>query len=350
MTDSLKWVVPVRRIRSLPRQGICVAKGYKRRGYHNPGTNTWVSPPWPGKSPTPVNTPFSRDLKDWRVSPPRKYTYTGSTKTLRVDTSEDKTTHYIPKGDRQTWSQAQYTVYKEEQQAFREVKWAKRKTQLDETIEELKTKAKKGVSYIRDANMNRHVRGMVLGRKHGQPAVAKDDKGMPIVEKVDKVEEESSDDNDESDCSDDEKQSAAKVMTDDVAGSSTAAQSVKIGLARYINDPEDKRLDGHEQSGSRKRAHISDSEEEEEEPLPAKASKAKSKKKGKINNKNKKKTQKSRKKWVVPESSDEGEDETEYMRKHGLNIIHDYWPSRWRFTAANEVNSERINKTVSLGN
>ena len=319
------------------------------KGYHNADTDSWFNPPRPDSKPTPINTPFSRDLKDWRAPPPRKYTYTGTTKSLRTATAEDKTTHYVPKGDRHTWSKAQYTVYKEEKRASRDVKWVKRKVQLDGMIQEIIKKANDGVRHIRDGNMNRSVRGMVLGRKHGQPAVEKDDKGLPIVEKIEKDEDESSDDDEDSESINEEKQSATKATKDDTAESSAGPQIVKVGLAQYINDPEDAQSDAHKQvDKSRKRHYVSDSEDEDIEKSAQKNSKPKPMKKGKTGGANKKIKQSTSKGWVVPDSSDESEDEMEYMRKQGVKVVHDYWPSEWRSTAANEVNNERINKTVRL--
>lgn len=347
MINSSKSVVSLRRFHSLPGQGICVAKGYRTKGYYNADTDSWFDPPSPDSTPTPINTPFSRDIKDWRAPPPRKYTYTGTTKILRTAANEDKITHYVPKGDRHTWSKAQYTVYKEEKRASRDVKWVKRKVQLDEMIQEINKKAKGGVRHIRDGNMNRTVRGMVLGRKHGQPAVEKDDKGMPIIEKLDEDEEKISDDDDESMSTDEEKQSATGAKEGGIGDSLITAPSVKVGLAQYINEPEDALPDAREQvEKSRKRAHVSDSEDEEIEDSAQKNPKPDPKKKGKTGGTNRKKKQSSSKGWVVPDSSDESEDEMEYMRKQGVKVVHDYWPSKWRSTAANEVNNERINKTV----
>ena len=255
----------------------------------------------------------------------------------------------MPKGDRHTWSKAQYTVYKEEKRASRDVKWVKRKVQLDGMIQEIIKKANDGVRHIRDGDMNRSVRGMVLGRKHGQPAVEKDDKGLPIVEKIEKDEDESSDDDEDSESINEEKQSAAKARQDDTAESSAGPQTVKVGLAQYINDPEDAQSDAHKQvDKSRKRHYVSDSEDEDIEKSAQKNSKPKPMKKGKTGGANKKIKQSTSKGWVVPDSSDESEDEMEYMRKQGVKVVHDYWPSEWRSTAANEVNNERINKTVRL--
>lgn len=51
--------------------------------------------------------------------------------------------------------------------------------------------------------------------------------------------------------------------------------------------------------------------------------------------------------WRTPDtgSESESEDEIVYDGK-GERIVHDFWPSRWRANAADEVNGDKTTKTV----
>ena len=246
--------------------------------------------------------------------------------------------HYIPRDERSKWSKAQYTVYKEEKRATRKERWAVRKATLDAIAKQINEKVNSKYHFIKDGNRSRSVLGKVAGRKNGQPAVEKDEKGIPIVEKSESEEDES-DSSDESD-GDIEEDEESTTKGDAKAGTSekTPKQSKPVKLDTTSKSSGDT-------SRARKRAHVSESEESDEELAPPvkKGSKTNSKS-TKSNTKNK-----STKAWVVPDSSDdESTNELDYMREKGLTIIHDHWPSPWRVMAAAMVSCERINKTVSL--
>lgn len=283
-----------------------------------------------------ASCPFSRERQDWRVTPPRKYTYTGHERKLKEPASTKPPTHYVPRGERSAWSKAQYTVYKEEKRAGREERWIARKLELDAIAKDITTKANSRWRSITDGHRNRSILGEVAGRKDGQPAIEKEERGLPLVDKVEKEEKRDSDGDGESESEDDydsakEKPgSAAKLDSqrsrlDQIVKDAKKTQSTSKGLKRK----------------SRKRGHMSDSGDDDEDGAgpTGKGPKKKIKK-----SKNRKQT--SVKEWVVPDSSDDGGDELDHMRKQGLRIIHDYWPSAWRAMAAAIVSTERINKTV----
>jgi hypothetical protein len=105
--------------------------------------------------------------------------------------------HYTPRGERSTWSKAQYTVYKEEKAATRKERWAARKSTLNAIAKDINQATSSKYRSITDGNRNRTVLGQVAGRKNGQPAIEKDSNGIPIVEKAER-EEDSAKDDDES--------------------------------------------------------------------------------------------------------------------------------------------------------
>jgi hypothetical protein len=252
--------------------------------------------------------------------------------------------HYIPRGERSKWSKAQYTVYKEEKRATRKERWAVRKATLDAIAKQINEKVNSKYHFIKDGNRSRSVLGKVAGRRNGQPAVEKDEKGIPIVEKSESEEDES-DSGEESDC-DSEEDEESTTKADAKAGTSekTPKQSESVkSNSTEVNQSGSK--SSGDKSRARKRAHVSESEESDEELVPP------VKKGSKTNSKSTKAQpkRKSTKAWVVPDSSDhESTDELDYMREKGLTIVHDHWPSPWRVMAVATVSCERISKTVSL--
>jgi len=294
---------------------------------------------------TPLATaPFSRGGKDWRVPQPRKYTYTGNDRTLKQLVADQKPImkYYTPRGERSTWSQAQYTVYKEEKMITRDERWAARKPTLDAIAKDVNHRTSSKYRSITDGNRSRTVLGEVPGRKNGQPAVEKDENGIPIVEKEDS-------DSDDEVSSEKEEEVVEEENNKTVSLAKKKSASPKENSKTVEGSSSPKVKKAVVKSHFRKRAHVTESEDsEQEDAAPVKKATRSSKRTKNINNRAKTKRTKSADKWVVPDSSDESTDEHEYMRKQGLTIVHDYWPSPWRVMAAAFVNTERINKSVSL--
>ena len=326
----------------LTQQGICRAKGHQSKTFRDPDTQSWTTRP-EIKGQHRANAPFSRDKQDWRVEPPRKYTYKGNEGQLEIQLEQAAkiVTHYIPRGERPTWSKAQYTVYKEEKRACRDERWKNRQKALDAIAQDIIGKSDSKWKFIQDGNRNRSLLGQVAGRKDGQPAVEKDEKGLPVVEVIKAEVREPSDDvsnigeSQEKVSTSDGKDKAPHVneATRQETIADMRAWAAQLGSCESAKRPR-----------PRKRAHIGESEASEEDTVDS-DKKPKTKKTGKKRTKNKK--QRSSKEWVVPDSSNSSADELEYMRGKGLKVVHDYWPSPWRVMAAAIVNSDRINKTVS---
>ena len=285
--------------------------------------------------------PFSRDIADWRVTAPRRYTYTGPDKSISGQLMRTKPKAYTPRGERSTWSQAQYTVYKEEQRFCREKRWAVRKPLLDSIVKEFKEASTKR-QWMKEGYSRRTILAKVAGRKNGQPAVKKDKKGLPIIEASEDSEEEGSA---EVDSSSDEEETDGQDVKAEGGPSDTQTRQTRSnrklnGQAKTQVGP--KISDDKTRPRNRKRAHVSDSEEEDEAPTQVKkGDKVKPKKTSK---KQKKEIEQE---WVVPESSDESETELDYMRNQGMEIIHDHWPSSWRVKAAAKVNDKKVDQAVS---
>jgi hypothetical protein len=253
--------------------------------------------------------------------------------------------HYIPRGERSKWSKAQYTVYKEEKRATRKERWAVRKATLDAIAKQINERVNSKYHFIKDGNRSRSVLGKVAGRKNGQPAVEKDEKGIPIVEKSES-EEDGSDSSDESDGDNEgEEEVIGKEDAKPAASEKTPKQSGPIKL-NSTKDNQSGSKSSSDKSRGRKRAHVSESEEESDEEIAPPVKKG-----TKTNSKSTKAKpkDKSTKAWVVPDSSDdESTNELDYMREKGLTIVHDHWQSPWRVMAAATVSCERISKTVSF--
>ncbi|WWD05946.1 hypothetical protein V865_004031 [Kwoniella europaea PYCC6329] len=96
--------------------------------------------------------------------------------------------HYKPRGPRSHWTEAQYTIYKEEQYYWRS------KHRLDKAAQEKRDQDYKRRIYgrveddereqtsVQLGGMNRRIIGRVRGRENGEPPVWKDDNGKPDEE------------------------------------------------------------------------------------------------------------------------------------------------------------------------
>jgi hypothetical protein len=256
--------------------------------------------------------------------------------------------HYIPRGERSKWSKAQYTVYKEEKRATRKERWAVRKPTLDAIAKDINHRTSSKYRSITDGKRNRTVLGEVPGRKNGEPAVEKDEKGIPIVEKAE-GEEDGSDSSDESGSEGEEgKVERVSAKGDSKAGPSNAKSTSTVPTQiKTAKDASSGVKPPVHKSASRKRVHVSESEESEDEVIvPLKKGRRSTTTTSRSQSKNMPKKPVS-KEWVVPDSSDESTNELDYMREQGLKVIHDHWPSPWRVMAAAFVNTDRINKSVS---
>ncbi|WWC97173.1 hypothetical protein V866_004052 [Kwoniella sp. B9012] len=99
-----------------------------------------------------------------------------------------KADHYNPRGPRSQWTEAQYTIYKEEQYFWR------CKQRLDKAAQEKRDQDYKRRIYgrieyeereqtsVQLGGMNRRIIGRVRGRENGEPPVWKDDNGKPDEE------------------------------------------------------------------------------------------------------------------------------------------------------------------------
>jgi hypothetical protein len=274
-----------------------------------------------------------RDTADWRVEPPRIYTDPRQTEREKQKTEEtakkNKKTHYKPRGDRSTWTEAQYTVYKEEKARFQSVQWKSRKVELETMAKDI-LGSKPKWTWIMDGGRNKGVLAVIDGREDGEPPVQKNARGLPLSVKLDDDtspgEEDAKDGENESSAT--PENSVAEVATDQPT--------------EHADVDESSEGENLKQKGSTKK-RPSESSESSESEQPTKSSKPVAKKA---------RGRKSNKPWVIPDASeDEGDgyDEVAFMREQGLTIVHDYWPSMWRSACAAHVSMQRINKTVSLG-
>jgi hypothetical protein len=321
---------------------VFIGKKLNPKVHYDDYTQSWISKPEMKGNPL-ATAPFSRGGKDWRVPVPRKYTYPGTDRALKQIITDQKPVmqYYTPRGERSTWSKAQYTVYKEEQLATRAERWAARKPTLDAIAKDINSRSTSKYRSITDGSRNRTVLGVVPGRKDGEPAVEKDGKGIPIVEK-DESEKDDSDSGSESDSEEE-----VVIVKKEGEAESSKVKPIRAASKEIVKKAKSTQYGSKtpsDQARVRKRAHVSDSEDTgNEDTAPTKKGPKRSGKPVKSKSK-----QKSSNKWVVPDSSDESTDELEYMQNEGLTIIHDFWPSPWRVMAAALVTSDRINKSVSV--
>lgn len=124
--------------------------------------------------------PFTRDVADWRVPRPLKTDCEGPKNQKLVDSKKVKTTHYIPRGERSTWTHAQYTVYKEEKAFHKREQWKKRKSELKTIAKAMNDDLDKQPWTVRYYGRDRTVLDFVVGRLDGEPAKPKDERGLPL--------------------------------------------------------------------------------------------------------------------------------------------------------------------------
>ena len=208
-----------------------------------------------------------------------------------ADLGEPK--HYRPRGERTQWTRSQYTVYKEEKTHW--IKTTLRRLEMDEELKELQDESKEqelrvtGLGYY-----TRTVLAVIPGRLHGQPAVQKDDRGLPILHPsydLDLLDFYTAGDGNDTDSSD-----SGEEFNEDAETLSESGLSI---------DAEPYSQDG-DTAGS----------------------------------------------WTVPETEDEDSDAellpATLHNSLGRKIIHDFWPSKFREEVATEVNKPKITKTVSF--
>ncbi|KAK8844604.1 hypothetical protein IAR55_006451 [Kwoniella newhampshirensis] len=110
---------------------------------------------------------FSRQVPTWRKELKSKITY------------PNKPDHYIPRGPRTEWSEAQYIVYKEEQAIWREkVKRDRKEALIKENQRALEQKPR--VAKIEVGGLSRKILARVKGREPGEPPAARNERGLPI--------------------------------------------------------------------------------------------------------------------------------------------------------------------------
>lgn len=261
-------------------------------------------------------TPFSRMIADWKAEPEPAPKHR-----IEVDPEADLP-YYQPRGKRSKWSQAQYTVYKEEK-----AHWLKeeRERLIDETLTRLEQEKKKADaedSYVELNHVRWKVLGKVMARRDGQKPVVKDDRGIPLVRQP-----ESSSDEDEEQSEEDEEENKEE-------GEGQARSNKRAPMKKARN----KRPRGPDSSDEEECSAIESSRPRKKVKKAEKAEKTtktyRTNPRGKIT-----------KKWKVPDTSDESD--AEVVELPASKKIHDYWPSKWRVRAAQSVNEGRINKTVS---
>lgn len=92
--------------------------------------------------------------------------------------------HYVPRGPRAQWTRAQYEVYKEEQSQWREAKLKERNDSLAKAAKQLVDDRFSQPKFVTCGRTDRYCYAVIKGRREGEPAVAKDDNGMPVPEAV----------------------------------------------------------------------------------------------------------------------------------------------------------------------
>ena len=184
-------------------------------------------------------------------------------------------------------------VYKEEKTHW--IKTTRRRLEMDEELKDLQDESKE--QELRVACLGyykRTVLAVIPGRLHGQPAVQKDDRGLPILHPsydLDLLDFYTPGDGNDTDYSDSDEELKEDAETLSESGLSMDAES-------YSRDGDT--------AGT----------------------------------------------WTVPETDDENSEAellpaTSYNNL-GRKIIHDFWPSKFREEVATEVNKPKITKTVSF--
>nr|XP_031859884.1 uncharacterized protein CI109_004733 [Kwoniella shandongensis]KAA5526956.1 hypothetical protein CI109_004733 [Kwoniella shandongensis] len=212
---------------------------------------------------------FSRQVKNWRKEPKRKVVYPSNPN------------HYIPRGPRTEWSQAQYTVYKEEQGIWKGKIKAEQKKALVAANEKIKEK-KKSDKRIEFGGVHRTILAKVRGCLPGEPPAAKTERGLPVEP-----------------WSEDGANPASLAKTQDGAdGETNALEPETTSIEGTVTPDKNKRLGNGDWT-------VPDSDPESEEE------------------------------WS----------EVELDSMTGRRLVHDYYPSEWRKKGAKLLLDQVINKT-----
>lgn len=259
-----------------------------------------------------VNAPFSRQVDDWWKAPPTV-----------IPASHGS--YFTPPGVRSTWSKDDYERYRSEKDAWVENERRIQKTMADLAAVEAETKRKQGMGWVEVNGRDRRVSGIIKGRKDGEPAVEKNERGIPLKNNS-------------------QGEAPSKAM-----GKSTGSP---------IDQDQKTTADQPIATGSKRPAVTADDDEKETNALlpPEKKRRTSSTTVAKAKTAKGRKAKKSKKgrnakesKWVVPDTDDEGELARPVRYDCQGNVIpHDHWKSRYRDDAVRKVNRIRITKTVSI--
>lgn len=130
-----------------------------------------------------ARSPFTREIAVWRTPRPLKTDYQLKPQRRNNAFLDTKPSHYKPRGERSDWTQAQYTVYKEEKTFFRARQWTKRKPELRAIAKELSDQQERAKCSVEHDYRHRYVLGRVPARLDGQPAIERDERGIPLTTK-----------------------------------------------------------------------------------------------------------------------------------------------------------------------
>ena len=115
-------------------------------------------------------SPFSQHIEDWGIPP-----------NIRQQPTRD---HYIPRGERATWTRSQYEVYKEEQLQWKErVRHDKevKSLEAEKAASLLRHSFAKKPRHVQDGRFHRLVSAVVSGRRNGEAAIPKGSDRLPTV-------------------------------------------------------------------------------------------------------------------------------------------------------------------------
>ncbi|KAK4686992.1 hypothetical protein P7C73_g3126, partial [Tremellales sp. Uapishka_1] len=276
--------------------------------------NTYIPPM---KTPTTrhMDHLLTHEVQDWTVTVPK---IEAKKKNSTISPTER---HYLPKGPRSQWTRHQYIVYKEEKARCRE---------KDRKAKKVAAEAKKAFwngmgkiakherEFIEAGSGLRTLLAVVQGRKDGEAALVKDDKGIPLVDQPVRARlmTKRARDNEN------------EIMKREESRSIKASGSRLWQLSRMKAGGAEKEKAKEERK--RRVQAILNSEDSEKETRPAKKGKSGSRKK----------------KWIIPDTESEYETEEEVPSDKAK--VHDFWPSRARSEAVAHVERARINKTEAL--
>ena len=238
----------------------------------------------------PGEKPFSRTVKDIYSAP-------GDCCIANTD-KKGRFLHYVPRLSRKKWTREQYTVYKEEKREFylSAVKRTKKKIKaVDAEMAGLR-RTKQRWETVHINGVNRHVLATVEGRRDGEKAVKKDDKGLPLAA--------------DSDGEGDSDNDGTLIARRGQLGNGETGEPRRVRKMRL---------------NQQLKADI------------AKAVKAEE--------------------WGVPDTDEETDEVVQEFKslrvrkydEYGHAVVHDCWPSQWRAIIAEEVRESKINLTVCSG-